>query len=271
MEDATTALKAMSITQQPKTSTTAAARSDVAPRANFPLPRELRDHIFGYLLDAEEVMAASYGDLKCRDAIGTATAEDATPGSRNESMAHTYNFHPDILAVNMAIYKEAADIFYKNDFIVVKHAWPKLKAIKHQHDLPIVSECPNQVCESMAHAALVLYMRHPEPDGVTWDGMFTLVRRDLPAFRRMMQWILKQVSTPFELVHWLNGEEQLCTVGVENDIAMPVVTDVSFQGSFGSQKSFAATCKEIRLLSVPGHEVKVYTKGKLLDDVSKSF
>lgn len=56
MEDAMTALGAMSITSPPTTSTTATTSKRTAPRVNFPLPRELRDQIYDYLLDAEKVI-----------------------------------------------------------------------------------------------------------------------------------------------------------------------------------------------------------------------
>jgi hypothetical protein len=67
-----------------------------APRANFPLPRELRDHIYSYLLDAEHtrVKRARVGD-------------------------RAYNYHTNILGVNRQIHDEAEEYLYKNNIFIV--------------------------------------------------------------------------------------------------------------------------------------------------------
>ncbi|KAK5136672.1 hypothetical protein LTR08_002325 [Meristemomyces frigidus] len=60
------------------------------PRINFPLPRELRDEIYGYLLSSEY-------------------AKDGM----------TYNFHTSIMAVNHALHDETEEYLYKNNVFVV--------------------------------------------------------------------------------------------------------------------------------------------------------
>lgn len=69
------------------------------PRANFPLPHELRDHIYSYLLDAKHtrIKRAHIGD-------------------------RAYKFHTNILGVNRQIHDEAEEYLYKhNVFVVISH------------------------------------------------------------------------------------------------------------------------------------------------------
>lgn len=78
---------------------------------NLPIPRELRDQIYGYLLDSTYTRVARYPD-------GFDDTKDSfTPSS--------YKFHPQILAVNRTIHDEAEEYLYKNNlFIVASFDWP---------------------------------------------------------------------------------------------------------------------------------------------------
>lgn len=67
-----------------------------APQANFPLPRELRDQIYGYLLDGKHTRV--------------------TRVNRNDK---AYKFHTNIMAVNRQIHREAERYLYKNNIFVV--------------------------------------------------------------------------------------------------------------------------------------------------------
>jgi len=60
------------------------------PRANFPLPRELRDQIYSYLLDSNHTRQVRLKD-------STAITDRAGNG---------YQFHTSILGVNRAIHDE---------------------------------------------------------------------------------------------------------------------------------------------------------------------
>jgi hypothetical protein len=75
-------------------SRTGATRADTAPpRTNFPLPRALRDQIYGYLLSSEHVKEGN-----------------------------KYHFHTNILAVSKEIHDEAEPLLYKkNTFISVSY------------------------------------------------------------------------------------------------------------------------------------------------------
>ena len=45
-----------------------------------------------------------------------------------------------MLAVNHEIYGEASETLHRNNFIVVSRQWDLAGALKHQHDVPIVTE-----------------------------------------------------------------------------------------------------------------------------------
>lgn len=75
-------------------------------RTNFPLPlpRELRDQIYGYLLES------SYTKLP-------RTYKESQTGVREGRIGH--KFHTNILAVNKEIHDEAEEYLYKNNVFVI--------------------------------------------------------------------------------------------------------------------------------------------------------
>ena len=78
---------------------------------NLPIPRELRDQIYGYLLDSAYTRVARYPD-----------GFDVT---KDSSTPQSYKFHTQILAVNRTIHDEAEEYLYKNNvFIVASFDWP---------------------------------------------------------------------------------------------------------------------------------------------------
>ncbi|KAI7089032.1 hypothetical protein KC356_g2721 [Hortaea werneckii] len=76
-------------------------------RINFPLPRELRDQIYGYLLHHEY------------------TEHSTCPehGTQDARLPCSYKFHTNILAVNRQIRKEATEVLRSNDFVRVTTNW----------------------------------------------------------------------------------------------------------------------------------------------------
>ena len=80
-------------------------------RPNLPIPRELRDQIYGYLLDS------AYTRVK--------RPEDGLDGYNDYYTVQAYKFETAILAVNREIHDEAEGYLYKNNvFIVASLAWP---------------------------------------------------------------------------------------------------------------------------------------------------
>ncbi|KAI7546152.1 hypothetical protein KC331_g5796 [Hortaea werneckii] len=103
-------------------------------RVNFPLPRELRDQIYGYLLHHEFTEHSTYPESDMQDA----------------GLPSSYKFHTSILAVNTQIREEATEVFRSNDFVQVTTNWPVLKKLKALK-VPIVSDlsCRNHEFEHL--------------------------------------------------------------------------------------------------------------------------
>ena len=79
-------------------------------RANFPLPRELRDQIYQYLL---------HSDYTRVERKWKSTLADKSNGIFERQ---GYYFHTNILGVNRAIHDEAREYLYKNNIFVVASA-----------------------------------------------------------------------------------------------------------------------------------------------------
>lgn len=111
----------------PVANTTSSARNvpGVQLRDNFPLPRELRDYIYSYLLDSKHtrIKRAHVGD-------------------------RAYKFHTSILGVNRQMHDEAEEYLYKhNTFIVISHQFsvndvrdsaPEAPWVAQLHDVEFV-------------------------------------------------------------------------------------------------------------------------------------
>jgi hypothetical protein len=92
-----------------------------ASLSNFPIPRELRDMIYTYLLDGDYTRVPRRYD----------------PISEQQNLEHNqpgpkaYQFHTNILAVNHEIHDEAEELLYKtNTFVVVSYRWPSFGKVR---------------------------------------------------------------------------------------------------------------------------------------------
>ncbi|RMX72179.1 hypothetical protein D0869_14879 [Hortaea werneckii] len=92
-------------------------------RVNFPLPRELRDQIYGYLLHHEFTEHSKYPESDTQDA----------------GLPSSYKFHTSILAVNTQIGREATEVLRSNDFVQVTTPWPVVIDLKAL-EVPIVCD-----------------------------------------------------------------------------------------------------------------------------------
>jgi hypothetical protein len=92
--------------------------SELPPKLpNFPLPRELRDKIYGYLLD---------GDYT-RSERPTTPSQTMSEFQRHVAEDNAYQFHTNILMVNRTIHQETEELLYKrNIFVVVSYQWPDM-------------------------------------------------------------------------------------------------------------------------------------------------
>ena len=109
------ALGALNIAD-PNTATSNTATSNIVTSTttdlqlpNFPIPRELRDQIYGYLLHS--------------DYTRIAREHEKNPNGGDGPFKHQgYRFHTNVLAVNKAIHDETEEYLYKNNFFVVASA-----------------------------------------------------------------------------------------------------------------------------------------------------
>jgi hypothetical protein len=150
------------------------------PRPNFPLPRELRDQIYGYLLDSK------YTRIKrTYDAAQYKTTRDS-----NLIGPRAYHFHTNILAVNQEIHNESKELLYKrNIFVVISYQWPQLNIGRGGLAcIPIVSN--KHIATMTLHSVRI----HVSQTKATKNNTFTeaprhsflLLAKDLEAFRCAM-------------------------------------------------------------------------------------
>ncbi|KAK3071568.1 hypothetical protein LTR53_008376 [Teratosphaeriaceae sp. CCFEE 6253] len=160
------------------------------PRDNFPLPRELRDMIYSYLLHHEYVQAPPYYN---RDPA--ARSERSELSYRRISTAHTFQYHVNILRVNRQISIEASKALTLNHFVLVTAQWDRLLDIaKHLYDLPVVSEDPQAIAQ-FTHHHLRVHIAKPTPPHVYLS--FVIVGAALPQFCEvLMSWTFATQRVP---------------------------------------------------------------------------
>ncbi|KAK5111402.1 hypothetical protein LTR85_012176 [Meristemomyces frigidus] len=167
-------------------------------RPNLPLPRELRDHIYGYLLNHESVQAPPYhsraeGERGIRSELNL----------RDKSVVHTYRFHTNTIAVDKTIRQEAEQELHRtNIFVVVSWVWPNLGNTLHAFDLPIISE--NQsVIARFHHFALRLHLRDRTPKSKLGSAghvqSLLMLHSDLPILCRTLRYVSATVPLPISI------------------------------------------------------------------------
>ncbi|KAI7286924.1 hypothetical protein KC345_g912 [Hortaea werneckii] len=92
-------------------------------RVNLPLPRELRDQIYGYLLHHEYTEYKWYPGSSAQDA----------------KLPSAYKFHTSILAVNTQIREEATEVLRSNEFVQMTTNWSIDEDVKAL-EVPIVCD-----------------------------------------------------------------------------------------------------------------------------------
>lgn len=151
---------------------------------NLPLPRELRDQIYGYLLDS------AYTRVK--------RPEDGLDEHNKYYTLQSYKFETAILAVNREIHGEAEEYLYKNNiFIVASLAWPGFATGEFGGMLWVPLVNAKNVAK-MKHYTLRLHftpsrdVRNPMPDNRAGDKAhmetFLLLEKDFHAFCNTMRY-----------------------------------------------------------------------------------
>jgi hypothetical protein len=142
------------------------AAMDVNTRLlNFPLSRELRDHIYGYLLHSD------YTRVVRERTTGPANGEG--PFSRQ-----AYKFHTNILAVNKVIHHETEEYLYKNNvFVVASAEWhetgfpPGNSLFTAGNYAPIITE--NRAAK-MRHHSLRLHLNRGQNQDFDYTSFYHL-------------------------------------------------------------------------------------------------
>lgn len=155
-------------------STSASPQSAVAKppkRVNFPLPRELRDQIYGYLLHHEYTEHSKY------------------PESKDVELPSSYKFHTSILAVNTQIGEEATEVLRSNDFVRVTTNWADDKNLKAL-EVPFVCDLAHRN-DHFDHLRID-YKLHIESLTVQYDRelKFVVVSSSLTKLCRFLQFLL---------------------------------------------------------------------------------
>lgn len=144
----TAAMSAVAVNDPPST-----------PRPDSPLPRELRDQVYGYLLDNK------YTRVK-------RTFKPISMQALSDRGSKADHFHTNILAVNRAINDEAEKLLHeRNIFIVASYQCPLLsKQIRDQVYVPIVTE--RHVCRMRHHSLRIQFKVQGFTSCLAADGNF---------------------------------------------------------------------------------------------------
>lgn len=214
------------------------------PRDNFPLPRELRDQIYGYLLDSK------YTRVK-RDNVGD----------------RAYKYHLSVLGVNREIHDEAAEYLYNyknNAFMVVRHPPAHWDSALMPPWIPLVAELGNRPMRY--HSLEVTFVPNSHsPHSVTRMGAWLLLANDIDMyFSEITRYIHRKMAhceaqTPM-LVLCQNGSLIDRHVDKDGSVLLPHFLGVEF----GSHRFHKATTEfqssiisRLRSVSTPGLVVEV--------------
>ncbi|PPJ50096.1 hypothetical protein CBER1_05069 [Cercospora berteroae] len=172
------------------------------PLSNFPLPRELRDQIYEYLLVGEHAQFEPNMDQ--------VRAEPNTSQHRDENEeARAYDLETAILAVNKAIHQEAIEVFHnKNDFILVTVAWGSAPLYGAVFQLPVITLQQKHVENFKSHACHVEFRCTREGQESIEPGVSLItLAQDLPHVVNMMKWLTFGLSWDMETIPNGGGSE----------------------------------------------------------------
>ena len=137
---------------------------------------------------------------------------------RESSIAHTYSFSTNVLAVNREIRAEALPFLDSNRFVLVSHKWQRLGLFKHILSVPIVAENPSHI-QRFSKTIVKLDLKAPSTnDGLyfTNTGSFLMLVDDLPAFVKFVQWMAYNVDTQAKfVVPRRSGPASQCIVALD--------------------------------------------------------
>jgi len=109
--DSNTATSNIATPSNATSNTAATSNATILCLPNFPIPRELRDQIYGYLLHSDYTRVAR-------------ERKTVSVGVKGPFSRQAYKFHTNILAVNKTVHEETEEYLYKkNVFVVASAEW----------------------------------------------------------------------------------------------------------------------------------------------------
>ncbi len=145
--------------------------SNSTPKINLPLPRELRDQIWGYLLIHKHVHEPVY--------VSKVDSATDKPGIQSVNHAGTYSFQTSILATNKTIKSEADEVLDANRFIVISYDWVLMSRWLHTFDCPVITESKAQIARFQRHV-LRIHLAGSKLDVAGKISSCLIVAADLP-------------------------------------------------------------------------------------------
>ncbi|RMY45264.1 hypothetical protein D0863_16076 [Hortaea werneckii] len=248
-----------------------------APRTTFlVLPRELRDQIYGYLLNHEYTKMPPY---HTRPAVARGRRSEAN--RRDLSVARTYRFHVNILAVNKQINKEASEELYdRNNFVVVSWKWEELGDTLNSFDLPIITDNQTAVAKFKNHS-LRLHLDYPDVDDPIESLL--MLHSDLKVFCRAIRYIGALLYWPAHFVMKQSKSTGDCFGAYSNHNVPALRTKIQINKVIAASEAEILK-KKAKLLAplidlrIPGQKLKVLSSqngnaqiefAKVVDDLTK--
>lgn len=195
------------------------------PRTNFPLPQELRDQIYGYLLHSESA-AVEASEVVKQDYV------DCNFGRK-------YFFETAILAVNSIIGEVAAEYLYtQNTFVLVTVTGPDISRLLNIHDVPIVCK---QRFRSIDQYAFSIDIQWPNPaysklssarvtdSPVSNRSIFTMLLPDLASLFNMLRVQCQSIPPDCAYVCSAVGADLVLSSSAMKDNDEPVAPKIEIQ------------------------------------------
>lgn len=213
--------------------------------SNLPIPRELRDQVYGYLLNTAYTRVTRHQDGLCH--------------FQDCHTCPAYKFHTKILLVCRTIHDEAEEYLYANgDFILARFEWPR-SAPKPLGELMWVPLVTAKHADSMRHHSVQLdfqkNLQERDQAEDTSKESFLLLLDDLGALCNVMRYRLKSLSgfsitlsdasTQSPSIPGTNGNVVPSILGVNGlvgtnslDVLKPPSLSIQFLGSKLAARAF---------------------------------
>lgn len=177
--------------------------------ATFPIPQELRDHVYSYLLLGDNVSQVGHKDNR------------------------VYQFHTNILAVNKKVNQEASKyLFTKNTFVIVSHKWDGLDRFLKSTGVPIVAD---HSTSKLKQHSIRIHLSGKVPPNHTQPKLdlqsFIMHFDHLPRLVLSLQWLQYTVKGPYLFVTSAAGTPITTTTSTTATIHKPPITKIQLRST----------------------------------------